>query len=170
MILKFFGAMFLSALATAAFSQCEVKSRQGVDEVMYYYVDYVPFYWTSKKELKGGAITDEQNYFLALKPKPYPPKPAGTKLKEDLKVLLSNDSTYVLKHFDTRYVDRDTTLLFMYIIPEDEIPIFRKYEVNQVRMMLGDEGERIYDFKLHKAAVMEQLDCLINSLKRKGEK
>lgn len=169
-MLKFLLTVFLSAFVSAAFSQCEVKSRQGVDEVMYYYVDYVPFYWTAKKELKGGAITDEQNYFLVLKPKPYPAKPAGTKLKDDLNVSLSNDSTYVLKHFDTRYVDRDTTLLFMYIIPEDEIPIFRKYEVRQVRMMMGDEGERVYDFKLHKEAVMEQLDCLINSLKRRREK
>ncbi|MBX7110155.1 MAG: hypothetical protein K1X61_16005 [Chitinophagales bacterium] len=168
-MLRYFCAILLSIIVTDAFSQCEVKSRQGVDEVMYYYVDYVPFYYTAKKELKGGAITDEQNYFLALKPKPFPPKPGGTKIKNDLYVLLSNDSTYVLEHFDTRYVERDTSLLFMYIIPEDYLPVFRKYEVNQVRIMMGDEGERVYTFKLHKDAVMQQLDCLIGSLQKKKD-
>ena len=157
-------------MATLAFSQCEVKNRIGADEVMYYYVDDVRFYWTSKKELKGGAITDEQNYFLALKPKPFPEKPAGTKLKDNVKVTLSNDSVYVLKHFDTRYVDRDTSLMFMYIIPEKLLADFRKYEVVKVQMMMGDEGERLYTFKLHKEAVKDQLDCLIENLEGKKEK
>jgi len=156
--------------AALAFSQCEVKNRIGVDEVMYYYVDDVRFYWTSKKELKGGAITDEQNYFLGLKPKPFPAKPNGTKLKADLKITLSNNQDYVLKHFDTRYVDRDTSLLFLYIIPEKVLQDFRTYEVVQVQMMMGDEGEREYTFKLHKEAVKDQLDCLIGSLKKEKEK
>ena len=164
---KFLFVVLLAVATLPAFSQCEVKNRLGADEVMYYYVDYVPFYWTSKKSLNGGAITDEQNYFLALKPKPYPEKPAGTKLKDDLTVTLSNDSTYLLKHFDTRYVDRDTTLLFLYIIPEKLLPTFKTYEVDQVKMMMGDEGERVYRFKLHKSAVKEQLDCLLGHLKKK---
>lgn len=168
---KFYSAMrffFLTLLyamqAATAFCQCEVKNRIGIDEVMYYYVEDVPFYWTSKKELKGGAITDEQNYFLALKPKPYPEKPAGTKLKNDLKVTLSNNQEYILNHFDTRYVDRDTSLLFLYVIPEKLLPDFKNYEVKEVKMMMGDEGERVYTFKLHKSAIREQLDCLIENL------
>jgi len=163
---KFFFTAVLLLSKTFAFSQCEVKNRIGVDEVMYYYVEDVRFYWTSKKELRGGAITDEQNYFLALKPKPFPEKPAGTKLKDNVKVTLSNDSAYVLKHFDTRYVDRDTSLMFMYIIPEKLLTDFRKYEVLKVQMMMGDEGERVYTFKLHKEAVKDQLDCLIGNLKK----
>lgn len=158
------------ASAGIAFSQCEMKNRLGVDEVMYYYVDYVPFYWAQSKSLKGGAITDEQNYFLALKPRPFPAKPAGTKLKNDLTVTLSNDSTYVLKHFDTRYVVRDTSLTFLYVIADELIPIFRKEEVIQVKIMMGDEGERTYTFKLHKEAVRDQLDCLIKSLKEEKVK
>ena len=164
---KFFPIILFILPTNFAFSQCEVKNRIGVDEVMYYYVEDVPFYWTSAKELKGGAITDEQNYFLGLKPKPYPEKPAGTKLKDDLKVTLTNNQEYVLKHFDTRYVDRDTSLLFLYVIPEKLLPDFRNFEVVKVKMMMGDEGERVYTFKLHKEAVKDQLDCLIKKLERK---
>jgi len=167
---KIISALLLIHLCNFAFSQCEVKNRLGADDVMYYYVDYVPFYWTSTKELKGGAMTDEQNYFLALKPKPFPEKPHGTKLKDDLKVTLSNDSLYVLKHFDTRYMDYDTSLLFMYIIPEKLLPAFRKYQVEKVQIMMGDEGERLYTFKLHKEAVKDQLDCLMESLDEKKQK
>lgn len=159
-------ATLCTFFVATAFGQCEVKNRIGVDEVMYYYVEDVPFYWTSKKELKGGAITDEENYFLALKPKPFPEKPSGTKLKEDVKVTLSNNREYVLEHYDTRYVERDTSLMFMYVIPEKLLPDFRKYEVVKVAMMMGDEGERVYTFKLHKSAVQEQLDCLIEELKK----
>ncbi|MFI5135179.1 MAG: hypothetical protein ACHQD9_04965 [Chitinophagales bacterium] len=167
---KIFLITLLTLSTDFAFSQCEVKNRLGADDVMYYFVDYVPFYWTSTKELKGGAITDEQNYLLGLKPKPFPEKPAGTKLKDDLRVTLSNDSTYVLKHFDTRYLDYDTSLLFMYVIPEKLLPDFRTYEVVSVKMMMGDEGERVYTFKLHKSAVKDQLDCLIENLKRNKKK
>lgn len=157
--------LLITLSATAAFSQCEVKNRIGADDVMYYYVNDVPFYRTSKKELKGGAITDEQNYFLALRPRPYPERPAGTKLKDDLKVTLSNNQQYVLEHFDTRYIDRDTSLLFIYVIPEKLLPDFRNYEVLEVKMMMmHDEGERVYTFKLHKSAIKEQLDCLIDNL------
>src|SRR4030095_15857531 len=139
-------------------------------DVLYYYVDYVPFYWTSKKSLKGGAITDEQNYFLALKPRPFPEKPLGTKLKDDLKVTLSNNQEYSLKHFDNRYLDYDTSLLFLYVIPEKLLTDFRKYEVLKVKIMMGDEGERVYTFKLHKSAIKDQLDCLIENLEGKKKR
>jgi hypothetical protein len=121
--------------------------------------------------LKGVAITDEQNYFLALKPRPFPEKPIGTRLKEDLKITLSNNEEYSLKHFDNRYLDYDTSLLFLYVIPEKLLPDFRKYEVENVKMMMGDEGERVYTFKLHKTAIKDQLNCLIENLERsrKGE-
>lgn len=155
---------------TSAFAQCEVTSRLGADEVMYYLVEYVPFYTTSKKELKGAAITDEQNYFLALKPTPFPQRPLGTKLKDDLKVTLSNNQVYVLNHYDTRYSDYDSSLLFLYVIPSRLLPDFRSLEVISVEMMMGDEGKRVYTFKIHKSAVKEQLDCLIENLEKKSQK
>lgn len=169
--MRFFILTILCSLqAATAFCQCEVKNRIGADEVMYYYVNDVPFYQSSKKELKGGAITDEQNYFLALRPRPYPEKPAGTKLKDDLKVTLSNNRQYILEHFDTRYIARDTSLLFLYVIPEKALPDFRNYEVKEVKMMMGDEGERVYTFRLHKSTIKEQLDCLVENLGRKNHR
>jgi hypothetical protein len=63
----------------------QVKSRIGV-MMMYYYIDYVPFYWSSK-ELEGGARTDEQNYFLASSPSHF--RKTGGKTEDDLKVTLS---------------------------------------------------------------------------------
>ena len=158
--------ILLAVAATPVFAQCEVMSRIGADEVLYYHLGYVPFYWSSTKQLKGGAITDEQNYFLALKPRPFPEKPIGTRLKEHLKITLSNNEEYSLKHFDNRYLDYDTSLLFLYVIPEKLLPDFRKYDVENVKMMMGDEGERVYTFKLHKTAIKDHLNCLIENLER----
>jgi hypothetical protein len=39
--------------------------------------------------------------------------------------------------------------------------------VIKVTMMMGDEGERMYTFKLHKSAVKDQLNCLIENLAKK---
>ena len=159
--------VLLTIAATPVFAQCEVMSRIGADEVLYYHLGYVPFYLTSSKTLYGGAITDEQNYFLALKPRPFPAKPLGNKLKDDLKVTLSNNEEYSLKHFDNRYLDYDTSLLFLYVLPEKLLSDFRTYEVVSMKMMMGDEGERVYTFKQHKSAIKDQLNCLVENLERK---
>ncbi len=52
------------------------------------------------------------------------------------------------------------------IIDKEHLEDFRQHEVILVKIDMGEEGQRIYYFKLHKAAIMEQLDCLI---KRKYE-
>jgi len=100
----------LLPISISAFSQCEIQNRIYPDGSMFYYIEPVNFYWTESKELKGGVETDKENYFLALRPSPFPEKPAGNKLKDDLELKLSNDSIYRLGHFDTRYMEHDTVM------------------------------------------------------------
>jgi hypothetical protein len=145
-----------------SFAQCEILNRVSPDGSMTYYMEPVNFYWTKAKSLSGGIATDKESYFLELFPLPFPEKPAGNKLKDDLELKLSDGKSYKLEHFDTRYIRKDTVMKLLYLIAEDELELLLKYEVLEARIdMKGDEGIRTYVFKLHKSALKEQLDCFL---------
>jgi hypothetical protein len=162
-----FGIVFL-AVSVTTFSQCEILHRVSPDGSMQYYMEPVNFYWTSSKSLKGNIVTDKENYFLELRPVPVPEKPAGKKLKKDLRMTIANGESLNLKHFDTRYIENDTVMEMLYLIDSKDIDKLLNFEVTEVNIdMMGEEGVRNYEFKLHKSALMEQLDCF---LKDKEEK
>jgi hypothetical protein len=161
------GIIFL-AISVSAFSQCEVLHRVSPDGTMQYYMEPVNFYWTSAKSLKGNIVTDKENYFLELRPVPFPEKPAGKKLKKDLLVKISNGESFNLKHFDTRYTENDTVMEMLFLIDSKYIDKLLHFEVSGVNIdMMGEEGVRNYEFKLHKTALTDQLACF---LKDKEEK
>ena len=72
------GFLFVSIFA---YAQCEIQHRIYPDGSMLYYIEPVNFYWTESKDLKGGVVTDKENYYLALQPSPFPEKSLGNKLK-----------------------------------------------------------------------------------------
>jgi hypothetical protein len=97
-----------------------------------------------------------------LQPVPFPEKPEGRKLKEDLELKLSNSKIYRLKHFDTQYMDNDSTMQLQYLIDMEDIEDFLNFEVTEAKIdMKGTEGIRTYVFKLHKKAIQEQLGCFL---------
>jgi hypothetical protein len=162
--------VFLSA-SIFSFAQCEILNQVAPDGSMQYFMEPVNFYWTKAKSLKGCIVTDKENYFLQLLPLPFPEKPEGNKLKKNLLLKLSDGKTYELKHYDTRYVANDTVMEMLYLIDKDDMDWLLKYEVNEAKIdMMGDEGIRTYGFKLHKAALMEQLNCFLKEEKEKKKK
>jgi len=159
--------VFLSA-SVSSFTQCEILNRVSPDGSMQYYMEPVNFYWTSTKSLKGCIVTDKENYFLELHPLPFPEKPAGNKLKKRLVLKLSNDSTFELKHYDTRYVEKDTVMEMLYLIDKEDMVQLLNFEVEEAKIdMMGDEGIRSYAFKLHKSALKEQLACFLKEEEEK---
>jgi len=161
-------AFGIVSLSISAFAQCDILNRVSPDGSMQYYMEPVNFYRTSTKSLKGCIVTDKESYFLELHPIPFPEKPAGKKLKKDLMMKISSGETLNLKHFDTRYIKNDTVMEMLYLIDSKDIDKLLNFEVTEVNIdMMGEEGVRNYEFKLHKSALMEQLDCF---LKDKEEK
>jgi len=161
------GLVFLS-VSISLFPQCEILNRVSPDGSMQYYMEPVNFYWTSTKSLKGCIVTDKENYFLELHPLPFPEKPAGNKLKKRLVLKLSNDSTFELKHYDTRYVEKDTVMEMLYLIDKEDMVQLLNFEVEEAKIdMMGDEGIRSYAFKLHKSALKEQLACFLKEEEEK---
>ena len=167
-IKKSLSALVFFSVSVSVFPQCEILNRVSPDGSMQYYMEPVNFYWTSAKSLKGNIVTDKENYFLELRPVPFPEKPAGKKLKMDLMMKISNGETLNLKHFDTRYIVKDTVMEMLYLIDSKDIDKLLHFEVSGVNIdMMGEEGVRNYEFKLHKSALMDQLACF---LKEKEEK
>ena len=170
-IIKCTAAIAFLCVSISALSQCEILHRLYSDGSMLYYIEPVNFYWTSSKELKGGVVTDKENYYIALQPSPFPEKPRGNKLKDDLELRLSNDSVYRMEHFDTRYLDRDTVMQLLYLIDRKVLKDFYTFEAISAKInMGGTEGIRTYVFKLHKSAIREQLNCLMNEDGKKKKK
>jgi hypothetical protein len=152
----------LLSLSLGASSQCDIKHRIYPDGSMLYYIEPVNFYWTETKDLKGGIMTDKENYFLALQPNPYPEKSLGKKLKSDLVLKLSDEKEYQFEHFDTRYLEGDSIMEILFLIDKNEMNPLHEFEVVQAKIdMMGEEGVRTYTFKLHKGALKEQLDCFL---------
>ena len=161
-IIKCFVALAFFSISASSFPQCEILNRVAPDGSMQYFMDPVNFYWTNAKSLKGCIVTDKESYFVELHPFPFPEKPAGNKLKEDLALKLSNDETYKLKHFDTRYVKNDTVMEMLFLISKKDIDYLMIHEVDVIMIdMMGGEGIRSYELKLHKSALKEQLACFL---------
>ena len=164
------GLLFLS-ISVSSFPQCEILNRVSPDGSMQYYMEPVNFYWTEIKSLKGCIVTDRESYFLELYPVPFPEKPEGNKLKKGLVLKLSNDSIYKLKHYDTRYVEKDTVMEMLYLIDKDDMDQLSNFEVTEAKIdMMGDEGIRTYVFKLHKSALKEQLACFLKEADERKKK
>jgi len=161
---------FLS-FSIPALSQCEIRNRIYPDGTMLYNIEPVNFYWTKSKSLKGGVVTDKENYYLQLQPSPFPEKSHGKKLKDDLELKLSNDSVYRLEHFDTRYLDHDTVMQLLYLIDRKKLEDLINFEAISVKInMQGTEGIRTYVFMLHKSAIQEQLSCFLKEQENKNKK
>jgi hypothetical protein len=163
--------MGLLLSAIASFPQCNILNFIYPDGSMFYFIEPVNFYWTDSKELKGGIVTDKENYYLALQPSPFPEKPKGNKLKDELELKLANDSIYHLKHFDTRYLDHDSTMQMLYLIDKKNLDDFLNFEAISAKInMGGNEGVRTYVFKLHKSAIREQLGCFLKEEENEKKK
>ena len=164
-------AISLALLSNVSFAQCEIKNLIYPDGSMLYYIEPVNFYWTEAKDLKGGIMTDKENYYLALQPNPYPEKSVGKKIKTDLILVLSNNKEYTFEHYDTRYLEGDSVMQMLFLIAKDDMQPLQELEVIQAKIdMQGEEGLRIYNFKLHKSALKEQLNCFLKKDENKKDK
>jgi hypothetical protein len=164
----YFLAFVLSSIPVEAFPQCEIHHRVSPDGSMQYFMEPVNFYWTRAISLKGCIVTDKESYFLELLPVPFPEKPSGNKLKKDLVMKLSDGSTSNLRHYDTRYMEDDTVMEMLFLIDDKDIDKLLNFEVEEVNIdMMGEEGVRTYEFKLHKSALKEQLACFLKDDEKK---
>ena len=161
----------LMTLSIISFSQCEILNRVSPDESMIYYIKPVNFYWTKTKSLSGSVVTDKESYFLGMYPFPFPEESAGRKLNDELELKMSDGNTYKLKHFDTRYIKKDTVMEMLFLIGKKDLDKLLNFEVTEAKInMMGEEGFRTYVFKLHKSALKEQLECFLKEEKKKKKK
>lgn len=145
-----------------SFAQCEVKNRVQADGTMIYYFDPAVFYNTKSKSLKINIVTDKEHYFIALQPTPFPEKKEGKKIKDDLTITLGDNKEYKLSHYDTQYRNNDSIMQVLYLMDDNDIEAFSKNEAVSANInMKGTEFVRTYNFKLHKHAIMQQLDCFL---------
>lgn len=151
-------------LLTPLYSQCKVENKVLADGTMMYYFEPSIFYKTKTKSLKMNIMTDDEHFFIALQPNPFPEKGTGKKIKEDLSIELANKKWYTLKHYDTQYLKDNSILQVLYLIDKKDLEDFRSNEAIMATInMEGTEFIRNYDFKLHKKMIMEQLECYYNS-------
>jgi hypothetical protein len=155
-------ATLLLSVTLPSFSQCDILNRVSPDGTMQYYVKPVNLYWTKTKSLKGCIVTDKENYFLVLYPNPFPEKPEGKKLREDLVLKLADGTDYEMKHYDSRYLENDTALEMSFLMPKSDIEKVMNFQITEAKIdMKGNEGIRSYVFKLQKDALREQLTCFL---------
>lgn len=154
--------LLLIALTQPSYSQCDIIHKISPDGTMFFYILPVTFYYTADKSLKGGLVTDKENYYVALQPSPFPEKSIVKKMKDDLELKLGNTKAYTLQYFDTKYLRNDSTLQLLYAIDKNDLDDFLNFEAIEAKInMMGTEGPRSYIFKLHKNALQEQLACFL---------
>ncbi|WP_264535115.1 hypothetical protein [Flavobacterium sp. N1736] len=155
-------------ISTKLIAQCEVKNRVLGDGTMMYYFEPADFYITKSKSLKINIVTDKEHFFIALQPFPFPSKKEGKNIKDDLIIHLSDNKEYKLSHYDTQYRHNDSIMQVLYLMEDKDVEAFSKFEAVVAEInMKGTEFVRDYNFKLHKDAIIQQLNCF---LKKEEEK
>ncbi|MBF4465750.1 hypothetical protein [Flavobacterium sp. LC2016-12] len=166
--ISFIVVILLLVISSDMSAQCDVKNRLLADGTMVYYFDPAVFYTTKSKSLKINIVTDKEHYFIALQPTPFPAKKEGKKIDDDLIVHLADQKSYKLSHYDTQYMRNDSIMQVLYLMDDKDVDAFSKFEAVVAEInMKGTEFIRDYNFKLHKDAIMEQLNCF---LKKEEEK
>jgi hypothetical protein len=161
-MIKLAMAVLFLSVTLPSFSQCDILIRVSPDGTMQYYMKPINLYWTKTKSLKACIVTDMENYFLVLYPNPFPEKPEGKKLREDLFLKLADGTDYEMKHYDSRYLENDTALEMSFLMPKSDIEKVMNFQITEAKIdMKGNEGIRSYVFKLQKDALREQLTCFL---------
>jgi hypothetical protein len=157
-----FLVIILLVISSRILAQCDVKNKLLADGTMVYYFDPAIFYTTKSKSLKINIVTDKEHYFIALQPTPFPSKKEGKKINNDLIVHLADQKSYKLSHYDTQYMRNDSIMQVLYLMDDKDIEAFSKFEAIVAEInMKGTEFVRDYKFKLHKDAIIEQLNCFL---------
>ncbi len=143
-------------------AQCKITQIKNADGSMFLSTDNSLMYQTAKKKLVERLATDNENYFLEILPTPFLPKPAGSKVKKDLTVTLSNQKSYVLKHFDARYLNKDSSFSILFLFNSKDIPDFKQYKINSIILSDGTADNAMYKLVLHPDAIQKQLACFNN--------
>ncbi len=160
--ISFLILVVLLVVSSNIFAQCDIKNRLLADGTMVYYFDPAVFYTTKSKSLKINIVTDKEHYFIALQPTPFPTKKEGKKIKEDLIVHLEDQKSYKLTHYDTQYIHNDSIMQVLYLMDGKDLEAFSKFEAVVAEInMKGTEFIRDYNFRLHKDAIKEQLNCFL---------
>lgn len=161
---------FMSA-SLLTYSQCQILNRVASDGSMRYYIEPFNFYQTKSKSLKACIVTDRENYFLELHPVPFPEKPKGNKLKDDLRLKLTNGESLTMKHYDTRYVRNDSIMKILYMMEKGDVDKLHHNEIAEFSINMGEgEGVRSYVLKLHKGELKQQLDCFLKDEEERKKK
>lgn len=149
-----------------AIGQCKILQVKNADGSLFLSTENSLMYQTSKKKLVERLATDNEHYFLEILPTPFLPKPAGSKVKKDLTVTLSNQKTYTLKHFDSRYLDKDSSFSLLYLFNSKDIPDFKQYKINSIVLNDGTADNAMYKLVLHPDAIQKQLACFNDNKKK----
>ncbi len=147
-------------------AQCKISQVKNADGSLFLSTENSLMYQTSKKKLVERLATDNEHYFLEILPTPFLPKPAGSKVKKDLTVTLSNKKTYTLKHFDSRYLDKDSSFSLLYLFNSKDIPDFKQYKINSIVLNDGTAENATYKLVLHPDAIQKQLACFNDNKKK----
>ncbi|MBF4517693.1 hypothetical protein IRZ71_15110 [Flavobacterium sp. ANB] len=160
--------VFLFIIMSAkSIAQCEAKNRILPDGTLVFYFDPADFYISKSKSLKINIQTDKEHFFIALQPLPFPSKAEGKKIKDDLIILLADQKEYELSHYDTQYRHNDSVMQVLYLMNDKDVEAFSKFEAVTAKInMKGTEFVRDYNFKLHKNAIIQQLNCFLKEEKK----
>lgn len=146
-------------------AQCKISQNKYPDGSMYLETENSLMFQTSKKKIIEKLTTDEENYFISISPSPFLPKPEGNKLKKDLIVYLSNGKTYQLAHYDSRYIDKDSSFMMLFLFAKKDIPDFQQYDIKKFTLNDGTAEDATYTLVLHPDAVKKQFACFIKKSK-----
>jgi hypothetical protein len=159
-------ALIVLFFASNLMAQCKINQVKNADGSLFLSTENSLMYQTSKKKLVERLATDNEHYFLEILPTPFLPKPAGSKVKKDLTVTLSNQKTYTLKHFDSRYLDKDSSYSLLYLFNSKDIPDFKQYKINNIVLNDGTAENATYKLVLHPDAIQKQLACFNDNKKK----
>ena len=153
--------LFLPLLTMAQEKECEILNRIQPNGIMLYFMKPEKFYQTSSKSLHGTIATDSEQFYLILFPSPVPSKDTAKKISGDLEVLLQGGSKQTLEHFDTYFIEKDTSLALFFLIKKEQQDLLLKYQVDQVKLDAGAGQINLYTFMLHKEALQQQMHCFL---------
>jgi hypothetical protein len=143
-------------------AQCKISQEITPTGIYNTLTEHELIYFNNKYTITAQVLFDGDDYFAVFIMKPFFSEKG--KLGA-IHIVLESKDTLELQFYDANKKSKDSTLNLFYKIEPSQFTLLKQYNINEIYTVFN-EVKREFILKLHKDAIKNQLNCLLNQSKK----